>query len=233
MTKIFNSKITNSVEDTKEGKRLISENLRGTANDDELVEAKLALLAGMLVDKASKCQDNGTARLLSAGDTFPYGALLALLMAESDTFCRAVLGEFAHRCPLTVPYFPSGSKTDPDVAACHVRLLACLLQTTVPPEGHLLGLDEAWSFLARLYTLPLVGELNYHALAQMLKVAGFRLHQRFGDQFEKLLRAFKRRYDPKDENNDPHVKVLREILKDKEYPPRMHPPCDDWINCGL
>ena len=73
---------------------------------------------------------------------------------------------------------------------------AAMLQVDMPGQSRGL-LSHAWIWLARMLNHLPIKRLHISALEVFLKVAGFRLHQCYRRQFEKLLVAVNTEYIPK------------------------------------
>ncbi|PIN01400.1 Nuclear-export-signal (NES)-containing protein/polyadenylated-RNA export factor [Handroanthus impetiginosus] len=76
--------------------------------------------------------------------------------------------------------------------SCYMKLYGALVQTEVGGFQNLHGLREGWAWLARfLNSLP-ANLYTAVALHSFLEMAGFGLHRRYKNQFEKLLRLIAR-----------------------------------------
>jgi hypothetical protein len=147
--------------------------------------------------------------VLSLPSSFALGAVLVLITQATPSMKRIVLGAFYRQCPYTIPQW---YRREPDETAEHFRarlgyrkpdesrerysermggyvsLFAAMCQTAMPnAPPNPFGLDLLWTWMARMINAK-PRPLTALILANALEVAGYAMNQRYGSQFQKLLR---------------------------------------------
>jgi nucleoporin GLE1 len=168
-------------------------------------------------------QTVGSIQVISiAKSAYPLSAVMSVLWARVPAFGKILLAQFHHKCPYTVPFYPSKDEQNDNQAeymiACGysfksdgktlepedtflnkmralVRLYGAILQT--PLISHPLGLRLAWKWLASLLSLPPRAKLTPAILHAFLTVTHHKMYETYRKQYVKLIHFIRVEYLPK------------------------------------
>lgn len=140
-------------------------------------------------------------------------AVIAKLWSVHQQFGKVLFAEIKRKCPLLTPFcYPSAkSLTDQDLDRRSfgykidssgniesdvkflrrmtgiVRLYAALMVATAKHDLPVVGLSQAWIFVAGTLNQNPVADITATMLVEFLNVVGFEMHRAYGKQFVKLL----------------------------------------------
>lgn len=146
--------------------------------------------------------------------------VMAKLWNVHQQFGKILFAKIKHKCPLLVPYcYPIarglnnakldcksfGYKVDSTGnVECHnkylkrmtgiVRLYATLIVTAYKYNLPVIGLSQAWIFVAGTLNQNPVADITATLLVEFLNIVGFAMHQVYGKQFFKLIQYINTHY---------------------------------------
>lgn len=151
---------------------------------------------------------------------YEIALVIAKLWNVHQQFGKILFAAIKEKCPLLAPYcYPIarglsdeildhksfGYKTDSTGnVECHdkylkrmtgiVRLYAALIVTTFKYNQPVIGLSQAWIFVAGTLNQNPVADITATLLVEFLNIVGFAMHQTYGKQFFKLLQYIDSHY---------------------------------------
>eukprot|EP00795_Rhopilema_esculentum_P001870 gene1870-16369_t len=175
---------------------------------------------------AKKLVLQGTRQISSSfNSAFSFGAVAVGIWAQFPEVGKLMLAHFYTTCPYLVPYYLHKGPDQSVAEYCKklgyevngediedentylkklsgiVRLYAAILQSPLPPKyratGHPFGLHNAWTWISRIMNLEPRETVTATILFDFLEVAAYAMKQKYGKQFQKLLRMLYEDFLPK------------------------------------
>ncbi|XP_074297369.1 mRNA export factor GLE1-like [Silene latifolia] len=178
----------------------------------------------------------------SDSDVFACGRVIVNVSGQVPAVMSSVLAEFHKECMYTVPNHITYSKAAFETEQKYFKAIGFrekngkletmdeylerleswmkLYGAFIQTEGH--GLEYGWTWLARfLNTLP-VNVFTASALTAFLEMAGFALHEKYKDQFRKVLTAISKEFVQKlkasrNQRINPVVMRLEDYIKSNKF----------------
>ncbi|XP_060856727.1 mRNA export factor Gle1-like [Metopolophium dirhodum] len=145
---------------------------------------------------------------------YEIATIITKLWNAHQQFGKILFAEMKQKCPLLVPFyypiakhlnceqidhesfgykFDSLGNVESDAKYLQrmtgiIRLYASLIVTSSKCDQPVIGLSQAWIFVAGTLNQNPVADITATILVEFLKIVGFAMHQRYGNQFIKLLK---------------------------------------------
>lgn len=220
--------------------------------EPQRVYAMLSLASKLL----SQCEVQIT-RLHSFA--FPLAEVIVGVGCSHNEFMSLFLGRLHAACPLTVPLIyeatdgsfenetklrmgyrvfedagnAGGGKVFESIddylarVQGYVMLYAAITQSSQPSNPH--GLQHAWAFMARLLNNIPTSRVTATCLDAFLKIAGYRLAQRYGRQFSKLLHVVQNEFLKElDSAGDSNTRAVSSRIRTYIATQRYASPPEGW-----
>lgn len=193
---------------------LLSGNLVSVANTQVMIGNNKEALAFCMDTLAAKII-NYAEEVICVKTQFAYeiAAVITKLWSVHQQFGKILFAEIKHRCPLLTPFcypiaksltyeqldhksfgykFDSSGNVELDAKYLKrmtgiVRLYAALIVTSSKYNLPVIGLSQAWIFVAGTLNQNPAVDITATILVEFLNIVGFTMHQAYGKQFIKLL----------------------------------------------
>eukprot|EP01119_Soliformovum_irregulare_P005746 TRINITY_DN1749_c0_g1_i4.p1 TRINITY_DN1749_c0_g1~~TRINITY_DN1749_c0_g1_i4.p1 ORF type:complete len:441 (+),score=127.25 TRINITY_DN1749_c0_g1_i4:244-1566(+) len=167
---------------------------------------------------ASKFVDQGAMQVSSHKESaFSLAYAIIIIASTFPEFMDILIAQFNAACPFTVPHYISRRRyqSDQEWTAAQgfkanetidqyenrmmgiLRLYAAIIQTKFGNAAikHPFGIEKGWAWLARILNMK-PQKMSASMLYSFLDVAGYRLSQQYGHQFQKLMLFIMEEYFP-------------------------------------
>lgn len=151
---------------------------------------------------------------------YEIAAIITKLWSVHQQFGKILFAQIKHKCPLLTPFcypvaksltyeqldhksfgymFDSSGNVELDAKYLKrmtgiVRLYAALIVTSSKYNLPVIGLSQAWIFVAGTLNQNPAVDVTATILAEFLNIVGFAMHQAYGNQFIKLLQYINTQY---------------------------------------